>query len=189
MGLKIPKSWSDISINQFLNIQSALEMRDVSKLDRNILLCAAILKTDSEWVEDNMTLEQVYKVIQQTTFAHDLPKARVRKYFWCGGKLFKVELHAKNILPSQFIDISTMTKNSQETLDNTAKIMATICRPVFSKYDSSKVDEYSKLFGEKLRFDIAYSTALFFWELYNEFLNATLTYLKEQRKALKAEKR
>jgi hypothetical protein len=182
MALTIPKSWKDVSINQFLQIHAALEMRDVDTLDRNIYLAAALLNTSADWVEDNMTLQQIGRLVRETSFAQEEPKGKVKKYFLLAGRLWKVELEAKNITPAQFFDISTYTKTPQETVDNVAKIMATICRPVFGKYDSNKIEARAKLFGEKMRFDMAYATALFFWSLYNKFCDAILTSLAERLK-------
>jgi hypothetical protein len=182
MALTIPKSWKDININQFLQIHAALEMRDIDTLDRNIYLAAALLNTNVDWVEDNMTLQQIGQVIREASFAQEEPTGKVKKYFWLNGRLWKVELEAKNITPAQFFDLSTYTKTPQETVDNVAKIMATICRPVFGKYDSDKIESRAKMFGEKMRFDFAYATSLFFWGLYNKFCDATLTYLAERLK-------
>jgi hypothetical protein len=182
MALTIPKSWKDININQFLQIHAALEMRDIDTLDRNIYLAAALLNTNVDWVEDNMTLQQIGQVIREASFAQEEPKGKVKKYFWLSGKLWKVELEAKNITPAQFFDLSTYTKTPQETVDNVAKIMATICRPIFTKYDSDKIEARAKMFGEKMRFDFAYATSLFFWGLYNKFCDATLTYLADRLK-------
>jgi hypothetical protein len=182
MALTIPKSWKDININQFLQIHAALEMRDIDTLDRNIYLAAALLNTNVDWVEDNMTLQQIGQVIREASFAQEEPKGKVKKYFWLNGRLWKVELEAKNITPAQFFDLSTYTKTPQETVDNVAKIMATICRPIFTKYDSDKIEARAKMFGEKMRFDFAYATALFFWGLYNKFCDATLTYLADRLK-------
>jgi hypothetical protein len=182
MALTIPKSWKDININQFLQIHAALEMRDIDTLDRNIYLAAALLNTNVDWVEDNMTLQQIGQVIREASFAQEEPKGKVKKYFWLNGRLWKVELEAKNITPAQFFDLSTYTKTPQETVDNVAKIMATICRPIFTKYDSDKIEARAKMFGEKMRFDFAYATSLFFWGLYNKFCDATLTYLAERLK-------
>lgn len=182
MALTIPKSWKDININQFLQIHAALEMRDIDTLDRNIYLAAALLNTNVDWVEDNMTLQQIGQVIREASFAQEEPTGKVKKYFWLNGRLWKVELEAKNITPAQFFDLSTYTKTPQETVDNVAKIMATICRPIFTKYDSDKIEARAKMFGEKMRFDFAYATSLFFWGLYNKFCDATLTYLAERLK-------
>jgi hypothetical protein len=182
MALTIPKSWKDININQFLQIHAALEMRDIDTLDRNIYLAAALLNTNVDWVEDNMTLQQIGQVIREASFAQEEPKGKVKKYFWLNGRLWIVELEAKNITPAQFFDLSTYTKTPQETVDNVAKIMATICRPIFTKYDSDKIEARAKMFGEKMRFDFAYATSLFFWGLYNKFCNATLTYLADRLK-------
>lgn len=182
MALTIPKSWKDININQFLQIHAALEMRDIDTLDRNIYLAAALLNTNVDWVEDNMTLQQIGQVIREASFAQEEPTGKVKKYFWLNGRLWKVELEAKNITPAQFFDLSTYTKTPQETVDNVAKIMATICRPIFTKYDSDKIESRAKMFGEKMRFDFAYATSLFFWGLYNKFCDATLTYLAERLK-------
>lgn len=179
MGMRVPQSWKEVSINKFLNIRAALEMRDVDKLDRNVFLAAAILGKSVDWVEDNMTLEQIGEVIRKTTFAAHLPQGKPRKLFYLSGKLWVVELQAKNILPAQLIDLTALTQTPESTIENTARIMATICRPAFRKYNSDKVDEYAKLFGEKLRFDIAHNTALFFCELYTEFLVATNDYLQK----------
>jgi hypothetical protein len=182
MALTIPKSWKDININQFLQIHAALEMRDIDTLDRNIYLAAALLNTNVDWVEDNMTLQQIGQVIREASFAQEEPKGKVKKYFWLNGRLWKVELEAKNITPAQFFDLSTYTKTPQETVDNVAKIMATICRPIYTKYDSDKIEARAKMFGEKMRFDFAYATSLFFWGLYNKFCDATLTYLADRLK-------
>jgi hypothetical protein len=182
MALTIPKSWKDININQFLQIHAALEMRDIDTLDRNIYLAAALINTNVDWVEDNMTLQQIGQVIREASFAQEEPKGKVKKYFWLNGRLWKVELEAKNITPAQFFDLSTYTKTPQETVDNVAKIMATICRPIFTKYDSDKIEARAKMFGEKMRFDFAYATSLFFWALYNKFCDATLTYLADRLK-------
>lgn len=175
--MKIPKSWKQVPINKLLNIHAALEMRDMDKLDRNVYLCSAIIGKSTEWVESNLSLIQIRDIISQCTFAAAMPKDMVRKHFWCGGKLWKVELEAKNITPGQFMDITTYTQTPEQTLENTARIMATICRPVFGKYDSRKVDEVAKMFGERLRFDVAHSTAVFFCRLYTSFLRTTHDYL------------
>lgn len=177
--MKIPKSWKQVPINKLLNIHAALEMRDIDTLDRNVYLCAAIIDKPTEWVESNLSLIQIRDIISQCTFAVSMPKDMVRKRFWCGGKLWVVELEAKNITPGQFMDITTYTQTREQTVENTARIMATICRPAFGKYDSRKVNEVAKMFGEQLRFDVAHSTALFFCRLYTSFLTATKDYLME----------
>ncbi len=176
--MKIPQSWSDLNINQFIELRAALEMRDVEALDRNVLIVSALLNKSVEWVEEHLRLQDLTEIIAQCKFTAQLPSEKPIKYFWLNGTLWKCDLHVNKILPAQYIDLSLITKSEDEIIDNLHKIMAIFCRPIWQgKYNSDKANKHAEVFYKKMNSEVAYSLAVFFCNLYTELYNATQTYL------------
>lgn len=186
--MKLPSSWHDLKINQFIELRAALEMRDVDALDRNVLIVSALINKSVEWVEANMSLSDLTNVIANCKFTSELPSGNTAKYFWLGGKLWRVDLDVSKIIPAQYIDLSLITKTEDDVIDNMHKIMSIFCRPISqSKYDSVKAEKHAQLFYQKMSSHFAYTTAVFFYHLFNELFSATQTYLVEQAKAIAME--
>lgn len=183
--MRIPQKWSDLKIKQFIELRAALEMRDIESLDRNVLIVSALLDKPVEWVEENLSLVDLTNIIGQCTFTKELPPAKAAKRFFLGGKLWRMDLEMKNILPAQYIDISLLTKTDEDIIENMHKIMAIFCRPWYQrKYDSRKAEKYAEIFYKDMSSDFAYSSALFFYHLYTASLDATRTYLLKQAEEL-----
>lgn len=188
--MKTPQSWKELKINQFIELRAALEMRDIDALDRNVLIVAALLNKRVYWVEENLSLSDVAKVISEAKFTTELPQGKAARRFILGGRLWKVDLNVNEILPAQYIDLSLITKTEEDVIDNLHKIMAIFCRPITQKkYDSKKAAGYAELFYTKMSSEFAYQTALFFYHLYNELHAATQTYLVQQAEKIMSEVR
>lgn len=188
MKYRIPKEWSDLKIKQFIELRAALEMRDVDQLDRNVYIVSALLGKDIESVEANLSLSELHSVIAKTTFTKELPTKKPASKFVLAGKLWRVDLEMKDILPAQYIDLSLLTKTEEDIIENMHEIMAVFCRPYFKKkYDSKKAKEYAGIFYHEMPCDFAYASALFFYHLYKVLLAGTQTYLLEEAEKLTKE--
>lgn len=154
-------------------------MRDVDNLDRKTLIVSALIDKPEEWVDDNLSLAQCNAIISKTKFIDELPTRPAKARFILGGRLWKIELNPAELVPAQFVDLSILTKTEGDVIDNMHKILAVLCWPHFApkKYDSKKSNEYAELFYNHMPVDYAYGVAVFFCDLLEKYLAATMDYL------------
>lgn len=166
MRYKIPKSWSDINIGQFQEIQR-LDKSD--ELDYLISMVSVVCHLDVDTVE-SLTLTHLRDIGSKMAFLNTMPDKFVN-YFKLKDTTYFVDCNIANISAGQYIDLNKYIEEGAE--ENLHKILTVFCLPTKRKWFKRKQLKYgegydiSKMSNEMLQapVSVAYPLALFFCKL------------------------
>jgi len=185
--MKIPKSWQDVTIAQFMELrQSTKDLKDNFDVT-NVHIAVLCGITQQEVM--SMKVETRNKIVDRISFITTEPTGEFKPTFWHNKKRWKVTNNINKLLPSQYIDVSMFIKMGADT--NYHNILGVICQPmrygVFKrKYDGDKVMQYA---DELLSLPVptAMTIAAFFLNSSQVFIDNTPTYLEEVQRTLMKE--
>jgi len=193
MKSKLPKSWSEIKIGQYIQLRRILVDTYPTEIDRQAeILCLFTGKTKKDI--DDMPIVELKRQVSALNFISDLttlPK-KIPAFFILNGKVYDVERNMNNITGYQFIDLSTFTKNRDEINENLHKILAVLCIPrkrffKKGKYNGELVPELAELFYNELSMAVAYPLSVFFCNVMNQLPNSMMEYSDQELMKQKAE--
>ena len=144
--MKLPKSWNDITVEQFIELRS-LNNEDFDSLFSYEIECLSIL-TDVDVDEfDDMDIDELSKVIKQVTFIKKQPtniyKNEVNKFVYIGLNDLKL---------GEFIDLEYYFANDY------VKHLTYICSVLYRK---TKLSEWEEVVYEDYSFNIEKRKELF----------------------------
>lgn len=180
--MRIPKSWKEITIRQFIRVDEAIKAEYDEPIDQHIAIIAAVCNVS---VDDILRLDknELPKIVESLSFLHNLDSISTKwpKWFVINGRVFKPVQKLDKLTAGQYIDLMTFAK---DPMPNLHKVLATLCLPVkwfrAQKYDGRKHAELSQFFYENLTMDIAYPIALFFCKVLENCTPHILDYLEKE---------
>jgi hypothetical protein len=122
MKLRLPKSWHDISIGQFQQLQ---RLTDATFENQIITLSIVTGKTIDEIEE--LTPLQITEAIAKMAFMSELPKPSNADKFKIGFMRYRFAVHQNQIAAHQFITAQDLFSDRDKWVDNLHKIMAALC--------------------------------------------------------------
>lgn len=190
--MKVPSSWSDVTLNQFYNLQEAVEMDFEDGLDRiTAYLSALTFKPITYWTEEINTI-QLRDAIGKLKFINEPKKDYpVKMVVKVGKKRFYVDLVLRDSIASTFIDLATICKDKDKLKVRYHEVLSIFFYELnwlgFKKKrtvnSQKEIAEYLK---EHCTMDLAFAYAGFFLASYQRLLRSTKGYLdKEMEKARK----
>jgi len=158
--MKLPKSWSDITVRDFIEIQKIAENNTYANNAERLIAITAYFTgaLDKVPLHELNTLEFL---------AHpELMPAHIQQKFFFKNKLYRLNLNMSKLSAGQYIDLTTFTKKPEEIIPNTAKIMAVLCLPCNwlgrrKKYNGEEMLYRTELFME-LPITMVYPVTVFF---------------------------
>lgn len=185
--MKIPKSWNDVTIAQFMELrQSTKDLEDNFDItNTHIAVLCGITQQDVM----AMKVETRNKIVDRISFITTEPTGQFKPTFWHNRKRWNVTDNINKLSASQYIDVSMFIKmNASENYHN---ILGIICQPMRygvlkRKYDADKVMQYADELLS-LPVPVAMSIAAFFLNSLQLFIDNTPTYLEEIQKTLMRE--
>lgn len=186
--MKIPKSWSEITIKQYLHVKELLEDSQ-DDIDFKIKLLS-ILTGEPEETYLNMEMGKFSSIANGLSFLSNLNISKKIIYsFRLNGKRFKFELDIKKLKASGYIDIMNYCNELNSTERNMHKILAVFasCYTWYGKKIEMSHSEKADLFFNKMPITIAYPVAVFFWALWNNSIKNIEIYLEKEMKKMKKE--
>ena len=185
MQISLPSKWSDIKILDFIKIQNIIkdksfddeyEDKTLCEFERELHIIAALSGEDISIVKslDLKSLGQIRKAID-FIYHPELIEKRVPQYFLHHGKYYKVITDVRKLSAGEYIDLSTYTKDGTDT--NLHQVMALFCYPCNWLGQRRKKPEN---FAEQLLdlpITVCYPIAVFFYQNFNNSLEAIQDYL------------
>lgn len=174
MGL--PKSWSEVTINQYLNIYKIILAKDLEPIDRQAMVLSELLCKPLQAVYD-MPIEDFKHAVAKTSFIYD---NNISEKIPTIIEIDGIEYFFDPIRPikkaGEFIDISHLTKDKDDTIYNLHKVMAVLCKP-------KKVQDYNErceIFLHKMTMDKCYPLSVFFLNVSIKSAPIIEAYLEKQ---------
>lgn len=189
MTINLPSKWSDIKIIDFIKIQSIIkdksfddeyEDKNLCEFERFLHLVACVSGEDISEIKqlDLKSLGKIRSAIDFIFHPEQIEK-RVPQYFIHHKKYYRVIRDVRELNGGEYIDLSTYTKDGNDI--NLHKVMALFCYPC-NWLGQRKPKDNEKLAEELLDLPITvcYPIAVFFYQNYNNSLEAIQDYLMKQ---------
>lgn len=190
MKIKVPTSWNDISIGQYIELRPVLNA-EMNDLERLIYLLAVLLKKPTQDIEKiKITDYQLIRKKMSFLWDQDLPR-EVQRYFTVEGKSFEVVLNARELNGGQYMSVATKLKGAENdpehVYNNLHSIIASITIPVQKgklgwkqmNIDPSYFQDTGELFYHHLPMSVAYPIGVFFYNLSKSLMISTKDYLNK----------
>jgi hypothetical protein len=186
----LPKDWNDITIEQYVAVYKTLKdnPKDTdSQSSLLILLTCLLTDKEPEWVEDNLTLNDLAKM--QDFLKLDLPKKLVRDFRF-NGKRYKVDIDPTKYNAGRYISVMNQLKGDND-IDSLHKVVYQVCREVnwmgfTKKKNISDIPTEIESF-KQLPLKIANPIAVFFCNLSESLMLDIQKYLTNQMKKITAD--
>ena len=188
MEIKIPTSWEDITLGQYIELRPILhtEQEDVTRMIN--ILCVLTGKKREEIKE--LTIPDFHKLVKKMSFLNEpLSKELKKKRFIIGGKWYEFKIEAKKMLFGEYISVMEILQQAGDNEDvlfnNLHKILTVICRPVYKTMfgfktmdiDGEKIRETADNFYKNMPITIAYPIGVFFYQRSPNLMEAIKTSL------------
>lgn len=177
------KSWNDVTIDEFTQIQDSYKDTEMTDEDRTLNL--VYLLTDEDPLE--MPFTEFQKVLKELQFIKsEVPANPLKKRYELNGKKYRLMQSLDKISTAQYIDYTTYLKNMDEDLDY-VNILSVFILPE----DSVKYNDGYDL--ETVKNDIRYYMSIadalgifrFFFRYYKNFIDVSLFFLRKRLKKMK----
>tara|TARA_R100001443_G_scaffold18994_1_gene30317 strand:+ start:577 stop:1212 length:636 start_codon:yes stop_codon:yes gene_type:complete len=191
MELKIPTSWEDITLGQYIELRPILQTKE-DDIKRVINILCVLTGKKREEIR-NVTIPDFHKLIKKMSFLNDpLPKQLNKRRFLIGGKWYEFKLDAKKMLFGEYISVMEILQKSGDNEDllfnNLHKILTVICRPVYKtlfgfksvNIDGDLIRETANNFYNNMPITIAYPIGVFFYQRYPTLTETIKTSLMEE---------
>jgi len=139
MNITIPTSWKDISLGTFDKLIEISNNADLTDVEREIRITAALLKID---VATLMGIESAdyFTITNKLTFLNETPKKIMpADKITLNGKQYKVDMYPNHWAAGQFLDYKVIAQ--RDDLDKkTARMIACFVYPIDSQYNDGSYD-------------------------------------------------
>lgn len=175
MEIKIPTSWDDITLGQYIELRPILqtEQEEVTRMIN--ILCVLTGKKREEIKE--LTIPDFHKLVKKMSFLNEpLSKELKKKRFIIGGKWYEFKIEAKRMLFGEYISVMEILQQAGDNEDvlfnNLHKILTAICRPVYKTMfgfksvdiDGESIRQTADNFYKNMPITIAYPIGVFFYQ-------------------------
>ena len=179
------RNWNEISVNTFKKLQEVQinQTDELELLDANVRILALLCDVDEDVIGD-LTKSEFQRLLNQTAFLKEMPKAKINDKYVVNGNKYNVHLKLQEMSISQYIDFQTFCKEKEK---NIAEIIACFLIPKGKKYgDGYNIGDVVNDIGEYMSIVDAYSIMFFFTLLFQSLTKAMLTYsIRQMKKAKK----
>lgn len=186
---KLPKSWKDITIKQFIEV-SLLTEKGGDDIDIKIkLLCAFTGKPEDFFLA--LDYKKFNQLCSRLNFLNELTMSEKLIYnFKIDGIKFMVNPNVSELSTAEYIDLVSFISTKESIQSNLHKILAIFIKPKHKWFGLKKVymprGKIAELLLNKMSITTAYPLCVFFCELLNNSTKITKDYLeKEMKKLLK----
>lgn len=192
--MKVPKSWSEVSIDQFLKYTTICTRKWEDPIDLEINVLATFTGKDPKEIEKLKTKE-LMGYIKEMEFLKHLPKSNLHSHFKCNGNTYKACLTFDEMTAGQFVNFSDILKGvkAEDYIYQMHQLIGAMCmkkegwlRP---RYEYKGYKETSDEFYKHMTIDIAYPYYVFFCKVMERALVDTQSYLLKKVKKLEKSNR
>ena len=182
--VNIKKSWSEITIKEYIiisNILSSEYLEEDQKIERLILTL-----TDLNQVELNQLKTTDYtKIVSALKFIKDLPKSKsIPNTLTIKDKKFVVDTKLSEIVTGQYLMLQNIMKGDTTFDDRLKQVLGIFIHPKDTKWGDFDFEENSEYLYNNLSIEFGYGLAVFFSSIANKLLKATQRYLTKEMKMM-----
>ena len=171
-----------MTIKQFQELYYVATSKDLD-FDKSIKMVGIVTKKTPEQVElmsmkkFNYLCNKVHNEFK--IFEKDLLKRKPKKIVRVGNQFYRINYDVAKAKASTYVEVSTF---STDIIQNLHKIMASIVTPIKLKWGKWVEIEHEDLAKEmeKMSFEAAYQSAVFFYTLFNVSMTIIQPYLIDE---------
>lgn len=177
------KSWNDVTIDEFTQIQDSYKDTEMTDEDRTLNL--VYLLTDEDPLE--MPFTEFQKTLKDLQFIKsEVPASQLKRRYELNGKKYRLMQSLDKITTAQYVDYTTYLKNMEDDIDY-VNILSVFLLPEDSvKYNDGYDLEMVK---NDIRYYMSITDALgifrFFFHYYKNFIDVSLYFLRKRLKKMK----
>jgi len=195
--MKLPRSWSEVSIDQFLKYTTICTRKWEDPIDLEINVLATFANKDPKEIEKLKTRE-LMGYIKELGFLKELPKTKIHSHFKCNGNQYRACLTFDDMTAGQFVNFSDILKGvkTDDYIYQMHQLLGAMCIKrerdgwFGHKYKYKGYKESSDEFYKHMTIDVAYPYYVFFCKVTEKALIDTQSYLlKKLEKLQKSNKR
>lgn len=184
--MKIPKSWSEVSISQYQEIRRLNKEDEIDYLINSI---SVLCKADIPEVEA-LTLMRLREINTEMAFLLKMPEKFVNQ-FKIGNEVYMVDPSIDHVSAGQYIDLNKYIQEGVE--ENLHKIMTCFCFPTTKRFmkrrrkrygDGYDLNELAEHFQYGATMDVVYPLTVFFCTLINDSMPGIQDYLIQELKRM-----
>lgn len=177
------KSWEEITLKKFNELEKIITDTEMSDIDKNTKLIAVLCDCSISAIEE-LPYEDYLRLNKECDFIRVVPTIDVRDNYTVNGVNYKLCTDFKTYTTAQFIDFQNMMK--QKGVENKHNIVAIFlipegCTEYAKGYDVGKVAD--DVLNHMSILDVD-ACMLFFSIVYNALTIATLQYSKKKMKKI-----
>lgn len=185
MQISLPSKWSDIKIIDFIKIQQIIkdksfeeeyEDETLCEFERFLHLVAALSDKDVTEIKQ-LDLKSLGQIRTALNFIYhpELIEKRLPQFFIHHKKYYRVITDIRKLSAGEYIDLSTYTKDGSDT--NLHQVMALFCYPCnWLGQRRKKPEDFAEQLLD-LPITVCYPIAVFFYQNFNNSLEAIRDYL------------
>lgn len=187
MKLTLPSSWEHVTIRQYSECIRALEKGDT--LDAMIEVLGILSGQPAE-VIGKISLPDIQRIFKTVSFIKSVPVGQIQDKITLKSGIYLTNLDISKISAGQYIDLKKATENPKEILFSLHEILACVYVKKGKNYGEIPNAETASIFYDEMPISIAYPVAVFFCNLYNDWISNTRAYLEQEiQKKLKEAKK
>ncbi len=179
--------YSELTIADFQALKQVERDTFELPIDKEIAVLSILSGGTIEMLE-GLPKYKLNEIAHQTSFFKQPLPEKLRNDFRIGFKRYKIELRAQNITAEQFILLNKYTTSESTIIENLHYTLAVLSYEKklvgLQRFDKDFEDKAQRI-QKELTIDIAYPVAVFFWAVYQSWLEATKTYLVKKAKNIK----
>lgn len=190
--MRTPKSWSEVTIEQYYNLVEALEMDWETDTDKAVAMLSALSGISIKQLMEEVPTKKLIQYIKDIEFiGSDKVKGNPLPVIWVGKRRFQVDLLIRESTASSFISMTELCKTHELAKTNTHNIMAVFCFETNwlgfrKKRTAQSQKEIAEYFKKNLTMDKAFIYSGFFLKSWESLSKAMVTYSDKQvKKAMK----
>lgn len=181
--MEYKKSWNDVTIDEFIQIEESYRDTDMSDEDRTLNLI--YLLTDQDPLQ--MPFSEFKKALSALQFIKgEVPSNPLKKRYELNGTKYRLMQALDKITTAQYIDYTTYLRNMEEDVDY-VNVLSVFMLPE----DSVKYNDGYDL--ENVKKDIRYHMSIadakgifaFFFNFWKHYIQLSLSFLKKRLKKMK----
>ena len=181
------KSWKDVSIKDYYEINEILEDKSYDEMDRDVQLFAILQEMDPEEAY-NLPLPVYYQKKLELGWVWNKPKQEdIGDAYVIGDHRYKVLIDPMQMTTAQYIDFKNTVPLAKDHMESMLSIFLI---PEGHKYNEGyNIEEVEKEIKEKMPITKAMGLFAFFFAWSNAWMEVLQEYsMKNLKKALKREK-
>lgn len=175
MKIELPKSWKGVTINQFNELSKIKKTDDDDDINIIVEIIHVLSGVPRPTIEQ-VALPDLIKMYKSLDFINKLEFSKeLQKFIKVDNIIYKCEFDLSKMNANQYMSLKNILKKESIT-ENIHEILAIFFIPVGKKFNEVSFNKIAETFYTDVSIDVAYPLALFFCNLYNDWMHHIADY-------------